>query len=324
MPINRLLREGLPALAGIPIALLYGLFAYLAFSTSYTSDFLTLMACGFLLLVPLAIGALTVYLAPRPQRQSLGYVLLMPWLSCFIVLALVALLALEAIICLVMALPLLLPLASVGGLLFKLPADAPAPSPHESSYLLLIVLLPYLWTPLELQISPTDSIRTVHNQIVIEAEVEAVWAEIASVPLIQPAEQSFSPFHLVGLPKPLEATLSHEGVGGVRHATFEGGLTFVETISEWEAPYRLRFDIVRAEHPGLAKPLEQIGGAHFEVLEGRYEIEPLGNGQVRLHLSSQHRLSTRFNLYGGLWTDYIMWDLQAYILKIIKARAEAH
>jgi hypothetical protein len=33
--------------------------------------------------------------------------------------------------------------------------------------------------------------------------------------------------------------------------------------------------------------------------------------QVLLHLSSKHRLSTRFNAYGGLWTDFIMSDLQA-------------
>ena len=46
-------------------------------------------------------------------------------------------------------------------------------------------------------------------------------------------------------------------------------------------------------------------------LEGTYVIEPLGNGQVRLLLSSKHRLTTRFNFYGGLWTDGVMSDLQS-------------
>jgi hypothetical protein len=44
---------------------------------------------------------------------------------------------------------------------------------------------------------------------------------------------------------------------------------------------------------------------------------------VLLHLSSKHRLSTRFNAYGGLWTDFIMSDLQSDILRIVQARAEA-
>ena len=60
----------------------------------------------------------------------------------------------------------------------------------------------------------------------------------------------------------------------------------------------------------------------FDVIDGAYTIEPLTDGRVLLHLSSHHRLSTRFNVYGGAWTDYVMRDLQNYILRIIKARCE--
>jgi hypothetical protein len=42
-----------------------------------------------------------------------------------------------------------------------------------------------------------------------------------------------------------------------------------------------------------------------------------------LHLSSRHRLSTRFNFYAGVWTDFIMHDLQQAILSVIRQRAEA-
>ena len=32
----------------------------------------------------------------------------------------------------------------------------------------------------------------------------------------------------------VEATWSREGVGGVRHASFAGGVVFVETVTVWE------------------------------------------------------------------------------------------
>jgi hypothetical protein len=38
---------------------------------------------------------------------------------------------------------------------------------------------------------------------------------------------------------------------------------------------------------------------------------------------STHRLSARFNAYSGLWTDFIMRDVQTAILKVLKRRCEA-
>ncbi len=59
-----------------------------------------------------------------------------------------------------------------------------------------------------------------------------------------------------------------------------------------------------------------------DMVDDRYVIEPVGEGRVRLSLVSSHRLTTRFNGYGGLWTDLLMRDLQMYILRIVKDRAE--
>ena len=43
---------------------------------------------------------------------------------------------------------------------------------------------------------------------------------------------------------------------------------------------------------------------------------------IVLHLASDQRLSTGFNFYSHWWTEWLMNDLQSYILRIIKARAE--
>jgi hypothetical protein len=42
----------------------------------------------------------------------------------------------------------------------------------------------------------------------------------------------------------------------------------------------------------------------------------------RLHLSSQHRLSTDFNWYAHLWTDAVISDLQKRILYVVQQRSQ--
>jgi hypothetical protein len=113
----------------------------------------------------------------------------------------------------------------------------------------------------------------------------------------------------------------------VRHATFEGGVLFVETITIWREARELVFKIKANTDSIPPSTLDEhvtVGGPYFDVLEGHYEIERVGPNESRLHLSSQHRLSTRFNGYSGAWTDFIMRDIQGYILGIIKQRCERH
>jgi hypothetical protein len=66
-----------------------------------------------------------------------------------------------------------------------------------------------------------------------------------------------------------------------------------------------------------------VGGRFFDVLRGTYELEPAGPGRTRLVLYSQQRLSTRVNPYAGLWTSFIMSEIQRRILEVIRHRCEA-
>jgi hypothetical protein len=105
---------------------------------------------------------------------------------------------------------------------------------------------------------------------------------------------------MIGFPQPLDAKLVGQGVGAVRLATFEKGVLFIETINEWDEPHRLSFSI-RADTKDIPPTTFDehviIGGKYFDVLNGTYSIEDIGNGDVILHLSSSQRLSTRFNFY---------------------------
>jgi hypothetical protein len=312
-------------LAALPITLLYGISTRFLFQSDTSGALLGTLTLGLVLIGPLAIGALTVLFAPRRYKTSWLYALLMPWVACLLLVGVILWLAWEAWICVVMAAPFLLGMSSIGGAIccyiFR---RRQVGRDLNSVILALFVVSPYLTATVEHRFALPTSIRTVQNQIVIDADASTIWRAITSVAPIQDSEQQLRFYQLAGLPRPLEARLSRQGVGGVRTAIYENGLRFSEEIMVWEEQRRLTFTIV--PDPTLVGsstlPLKQIGRNSFSPLEATYTIEPLADGKVRLHLSSKHRLSTNFNAYGGLWTDLFMSDLQSDILRIVKARSE--
>jgi hypothetical protein len=188
--------------------------------------------------------------------------------------------------------------------------------------LALVVTAPFFTGVAESVVPPAPAMRSVRTQIDIDADPDITWRNVTRVAAIQPSEHRFSILHVLGLPRPREAVLSHDGVGGIRDAQFEQGLSFIEQVTHWDARRDLRFTI-EIDRTRTVSPLMTAIDGHFRVLEGHYSIEPLDHGRVRLHLVSSERLDTRFNGYAGLWTDEVMRHLQTYILRIIKARCEA-
>ena len=175
-----------------------------------------------------------------------------------------------------------------------------------------------------LLVSESPTTRDVGPTIEIAATPDAVWRQIREVPAIRPDEIDGSFAYWIGFPRPIEATLEGEGVGSVRHATFEGGVTFVERVTEWEENHTLAFTIDASAVPSTTFDTHvAVGGPYFDVLTGRYVIEEVAPGRAVLHLTSEQRLSTRFNGYTQLWTDRFMSDIQSTILRVIRDRAEA-
>jgi hypothetical protein len=123
----------------------------------------------------------------------------------------------------------------------------------------------------------------------------------------------------------VSASLSRAGVGAVRHARFEGGVLFLETVTDWIPERLLRFTIAAQTDSIPPSTLDQhvtIGGAYFDVLSGRYDIRPSRDGEVILDLTSELRVSTHFNIYATPWADAIMQSIQENILEVIRTRAE--
>ena len=303
---------------GLLLAVLYGVIVAQIFAEDIFS--LEAISWSSVMLIPYAVGAATLYYYTRnDEDRSLWFALIMPLIACLGVFGVIVALSFGMLFCIIISLPIFLPPASLGGISVWLIRRN---KKMMSVFLTFALFAPLVGGTVEAQIVNPRMLTTTHTSIQIDASVEDVWNNIKSVSPITSAEQSFNWLHVMGLPQPIAATLSHEGVGGVRDATFANGLRFDETITEWEHHKLIRFDIVETSEELLPRPLDLIDGETFDVVEGVYEIEQLEDGTVILHLTSEHYLSTRFNKYGSYWTDLTMRNLQNYILEIVKTRVE--
>lgn len=304
------------AMRYIVFAIVYGLGLYVAATTAAASPFFGVLTLGFLVGAPIGIG----FLVARGLRSAHPLVATFaPWIPIAIIIAVLLLTGMEGMICVVMALPLMLGGALAGGLLAHLRRAR-----ASRNDLGAVLLLPIALMPIESRLTPTDRASTTESSIVIASTPTRVWDEIASVDTIRAEERGRALYTSIGFPAPLAATLDIAQEGGVRRASFEHGVLFIETITDWEPERFLAFaiDPVFDETAPALDPHVRIGGEFFDVLEGSYTIEPIDSMQVRLVLRSQHRVRTRFNTYAGWWADRIMSSVQGEILRVIKARAE--
>ncbi len=313
-----------PLFIGVMGGLGYGIIVQIAARLDRLKEVWSVMALGFVFLLPMTLGFLTAHFGAQKQKRTFAFYVFAPQLTALASMVCAITIGWEGLICMILALPVYMFMGGVGGVI---------------AYLLHEVLkardgkLPMMFTAFSFILPPGSALienmqplplelHKVHTEIVIEAPREKVWSKIIRVEPI--TEPTTGVFYRMGFPKPIEASLSKEGVGGVRHARFEKDLVFIETVDEWKSEERLSFAIEVDPNATPLTTLDQhvtVGGEYFDVMRGTYWIEPRANDML-LHLESEFRLSTNFNRYAGFWGEFLMRDIQMSILRVIKDRCE--
>lgn len=306
----------------------YGVLARITFGLKieWLEGVFSAVSFVFLFTVPFVLGVLTIRSAARFGSTSWATWIFRPWAACLMLAFVLAVLAWEGAICLVIAAPIYLFMSSLGGVTAGLHDRSARRRGYDPSNFRfgIVLALPVLLAPIEQRFATKTEKRVVETSIQIAADPATVFRNLAEVREIHSDERPHGFFQRIGIPRPLEATLSYAGVGAVRDARFVEGIRFVETLTRYEPGRSLAFNI--AVDPGsIGDTLDEhvrVGGPYFDAEYGEFDIEPKPGGVVLLRLWSRHRLATHFNFYASLWTDAIMRDLQNGICAIIKRRSE--
>ncbi len=229
--------------SGAVIGLLYGASIRFGSRMFPNSSVFPVVSLGFVVFLPLAMGFVSVFIVERRRPQPLWIWFLLPWIPLLAGEAAAMIVAWEGLICIVMFTPIGMVASSLGGVAAGLVARYAMSQRAKNVSVVCVLFLPLLVNPLEQRFHAHGEFRRIETVIDIHASPDVVWRNIERVRRINPAELRPSWSRRIGFPNPVEATLSYEGVGGVRHASFDGGVLFIETIDLWQPQRRLAFSI---------------------------------------------------------------------------------
>lgn len=284
------------------------------------SETISMMTFAFVFVVPFAAGFVTGYVSK--QGTSVWYYLFAPWVTILLLLFFSFIFELEGLICIIIISPAFLFMGTLGGITAY---SIRRQSRTTNTFVLCsVILLPFLTLPVETNIEKERETVDVRTSIMINSDEKEVWDNIVRVYEIDEQENDNTLFLFMGFPRPIKAELDREEIGGVRIAEFDRGLYFTETVTQWDPMKSFTFSIEADPNSIPLTALDEhvtVGSEYFDVLEGKYELEPKDGG-VMLHLSSKFTMSTSFNFYSRIWCKAIMADIQDNILHVIKRRCE--
>ncbi len=287
-------------------------------SVQYLEDY----GWGVFVGIPFFIGFAGALLYGYHEERTLGECVSVGSIGVLFMFALLLVIALEGVICLLMAAPMAFPIAWLGAIVgYYVQKDSPDVQ-VTPVIVALLVTIPALMG-LEDQDDRLAPLIPATTEIVIDAPPEVVWENVVTFAHI---EEEPDWFFKTGLAYPTHATIEGTGVGAVRHCMFTTG-PFVEPITVWDEPHLLKFSV--AQHPPAMEewnPFYSIHTPHihgyFESQEGQFLLTDLGDGKTHLAGTTWYRHNVWPNMYWKPWSDLILHRIHDRVLRHIKRQSE--
>jgi uncharacterized membrane protein YhaH (DUF805 family) len=266
---------------------------------------------GMFVVSPFVIGTITAYLANRSRDIGAGRTASLVFGASVLGGIALVVAALEGAVCIVLASPLGLGIAVVGGMLGRAIALRTRRSPRQT--LSGLALLPLVFG-LEAAMPPTTRFDTMQT-VEIAASPEAVWNAIVHMDTID--EPVALPFRL-GIAYPLRGEVIGEGVGAIRRGEFSTG-TAIERVTEWSVNEKLAF-VVLEDVPAMDElsPYRHVHAPHvigyFRTSTTSFELQPRAGGRTRIVERTAHELRLDPVFY---WLPLARWVVDANNARVL-------
>lgn len=271
-------------------------------------------------LVPLVAGFLSAFLLGQRMPIGVGDAMTAAALSVLLLGGALVGLAMEGVVCLLMALPIAIPLALLGAALAYWLHRKPLVR-HPATFLLIAGLTPFGAT-VEHALVPPQDWYVVTTAIDIPASPARVWQTVLQPAQLRPPSGAV---FRAGVAYPLASHIEGAGLSATRYCDFSTG-KLVEPVLIWEQGQRLRFRVASNPLPMQEwTPYAQIHPPHLEGFlvsrQGEFRLTPLENGGTRLEATTwyQHHLAP--GAYWRLWSDSIIHQVHEMVLENIRERA---
>lgn len=299
-------------LVGILLRLLYG---------GKQHEVYNAMSDGFVLYAPLAVGAITVYVAEKSARRSWRYYIVAGVLANLLFIAGTMAIMIEGLICALIIFPMFAIIGVVGGLLMGVVCRVTAWPRHAAyGFLALPLVLGAIPAP-----EPAERhIAVTERQLLIAAAPAVVWQQLLDAPDIRPGEVEQAWMYRIGVPLPLAGVTRQTAAGLIRHVTMGKAIHFDQVSTEWEENrfVRWRYRFAPDSFPaGALDDHVKIGGDYFDMIDTEYVLTPGGAGATKLAIRMHYRVSTEFDWYAKPNARLLIGNFEEVILGFYRGRA---
>jgi hypothetical protein len=280
------------------------------------------MMRSFVLLVPVLVGAVTVYLGERVQQRSWSFYF---WAAAGANVLFVLgtfLIMIEGLICVILAAPLFGFLGGLAGLVMGAICRWTR-WPRRAMY--CVSALPLMLGAFEQYLPVPQDTHSVERVCIVPAPRERVWAQLLTARNIEQREIGSAWMYRIGVPLPLSAATELVGNREVRRITMGKGIHFDQVAADWEPGRRVRWLYRFSSDSFPAGALDdhvKIGGAHFNVLDTEYVVRSLPAG-TELRVRMSYRVSTPFNWYANPIAETLVGNFETVALRFYAHRAGA-
>ena len=275
-------------------------------ANDHSPDYSTLYVFSTFIIVPIMMGLYLEVIRSKGGMEQ-GNKALCSFLNLFVAYALCTVVLREGVICLFLASPLVILFHVLGVYLGSLVV-------RKSNRKLNSSIMPGLLTILMFDmLSPHAFHNSESDSMLIHARPEVVWQYIAAYP--ENREPANYWLWKLGLPAPVQSTVSSVKVGADRQCRFTGGVFAEERLTEVDPGNRLTFDVVKQlDHP------EAVG--HFKLERGQFVLQDNGDGTTTLTGTSWYELRVYPAWYYDFWVQDIMRKVHLRVMGHIKRLAE--
>jgi uncharacterized membrane protein YhaH (DUF805 family) len=291
--------------------------------TLFSTEALKLYGTGLFVAAPFCLGLFAVLVYSYHERRGFGSCLavsLMPLAILGIVLLIVAM---EGLLCILMAAPFAAGLAALGGTLGYSIQTGYWRAKEAPAMLSMVLLFMPSFAGVERLTNLRPETFEVKSAIEVNARPEKVWNEVVSFAEIPPPKEWI---FRAGIAYPIRAEITGHGAGAVRRCEFSTG-PFVEPIEVWDEPRLLRFSVT--DNPAPLRELTPYASieprhlhGYFVSHEGQFLLTALPGGRTRLEGTTWYSHTIWPEAYWHFWSDYIIRRIHVRVLEHIRTEAE--
>lgn len=277
---------------------------------------------AFIGFAPLAVGAVTVYVAERTARRSWGYYFMAGMIANILFVIATMIIMIEGLICAILIVPLFAIYGALGamvmGAICRFANWPKRPAVYSFAFLpvLLALVMP--------EHADAPYLGMIERSVVVGADAPAVWRQLHQTRDIGGAEVDQAWMYRIGVPMPTSGVTRVTPAGMVRDVRMGKGIHFTQHAAAWEENRYVRWTYQFDDDsfpPGALDDHVKIGGEFFDIIDTEYVLTPIGPGSTRLTTRMHYRVSTQFNWSAKRLASGLIGNFEEVILGMYAGRA---